>query len=108
MSRDWTQEELQAASAAMKSAGFYSYEEFISAIEGLKKESAGAPGNYRYYIDRPHVSSDQVPEGFLNFQSWQSRPYCADAGKEYFGQVIYPRRLSAEERVIYHLVGPVF
>lgn len=33
MSRDWTPEELARASAAMKSAGYLSYEEFCEAME---------------------------------------------------------------------------
>lgn len=33
MSKDWTPEELQAASAAMKEAGFLSYEEFCAEVE---------------------------------------------------------------------------
>jgi len=33
MSRDWTQEELQSASAAMKAAGHMGYEEFCEALE---------------------------------------------------------------------------
>lgn len=33
MSRDWTQEELQRASAAMKAAGHMGYEEFCEALE---------------------------------------------------------------------------
>lgn len=32
MSKDWTQEELQAASAAMKAAGHLSYEEFCAKL----------------------------------------------------------------------------
>lgn len=33
MSRDWTQEEIQAASAAMKESGEMSYEEFTGEVE---------------------------------------------------------------------------
>lgn len=33
MSRDWTKEELQAASAAMRSAGHLGYEEFTAEVE---------------------------------------------------------------------------
>ena len=33
MSRDWTPEELQAASAAMQEAGFLSFEEFSAEVE---------------------------------------------------------------------------
>lgn len=33
MSRDWTPEELQAASAAMKAAGHMSYEEFCEELD---------------------------------------------------------------------------
>ena len=33
MSRDWTQEELQAASKAMKEVGYLSYEEFCEQLD---------------------------------------------------------------------------
>lgn len=37
MSRDWTPEEIQAASAVMKKAGQMSYEEFCTALEQAEK-----------------------------------------------------------------------
>ena len=37
MSRDWTPEELQAASAAMKAAGYMSYEEFCEELKRQQK-----------------------------------------------------------------------
>lgn len=37
MSRDWTPEEIQAASTAMKKAGQMSYEEFCAALKQAKK-----------------------------------------------------------------------
>lgn len=37
MSKDWTPEELQAVSAAMKAAGFMTYEEFCNKIEEKKE-----------------------------------------------------------------------
>lgn len=37
MSKDWTQKEIEAASAAMKKAGQMSYEEFCIALEQAKK-----------------------------------------------------------------------
>lgn len=36
MSRDWTPEELQAASQAMKAAGHMGYEEFCEELESVK------------------------------------------------------------------------
>jgi hypothetical protein len=49
MSRDWTPEELQAVSAAMKAAGEMSYEEFCAELERQVKEAEqkppAAPGN---------------------------------------------------------------
>ena len=36
MSKDWTPEEIQAASAAMKEAGEMSYEEFTAEVEATK------------------------------------------------------------------------
>ena len=54
MSRDWTPDELQAASAAMKDAGFLSFEEFSAEVEAAtdakmkieafaKEQRAGSP-----------------------------------------------------------------
>ena len=37
MSRDWTQEEIQAASDAMKAAGQMGYEEFTAEVEAIDK-----------------------------------------------------------------------
>lgn len=37
MSRDWTPEELQAASAAMKAAGHMNYEEFNAELDAKEK-----------------------------------------------------------------------
>lgn len=37
MSRDWTPEEIQAASAAMKAAGQLGYEEFTAEVEAIDK-----------------------------------------------------------------------
>ena len=37
MSRDWTPEELQAASSAMKNAGQMGYEEFTAEVAALEK-----------------------------------------------------------------------
>jgi hypothetical protein len=49
MSRDWTPEELQAVSAAMKASGEMSYEEFCIELERQTKEAERkqptAPGN---------------------------------------------------------------
>ena len=46
MSRDWTPDELQAASAAMKAAGHMRYEEFC---EELKKQEGGIKLMKRLY-----------------------------------------------------------
>ncbi|MCD8073644.1 MAG: hypothetical protein LUF27_01170 [Lachnospiraceae bacterium] len=39
MSRDWTQEELQTASAAMKAAGHMSYEEFCEELHRQEEQT---------------------------------------------------------------------
>lgn len=49
MSRDWTPEELAQASAAMKAAGYLSYEEFCEAME---------KGAF-YFNPPPAVSKDE-------------------------------------------------
>ena len=47
MSRDWTPDELAAASAAMKAEGHMSYEEFCEELErtGALKTASVAAGN---------------------------------------------------------------
>lgn len=39
MSKDWTPEELQAASQAMKEAGHLSYEEFCEELDRAEEET---------------------------------------------------------------------
>ena len=74
MSRDWTKEELQAASNAMKAMGFESYEEFCAELEKIQHRES--PETYRYYIHVPHVTADRVPAGYTRFERWNSKPYC--------------------------------
>lgn len=97
MSKDWTKEELQAASRAMKAMGYMSYEEFLADLERLDREKRDA-AIYRYYIQIPHVTEDRVPAGYTRFERWNSKPYCKDAGQEAYGVVEYPRPLTAQER----------
>lgn len=96
MSKDWTKEELQAASRAMKAMGYMSYEEFLDDLKRLDQEKKDAD-IYRYYIHIPHVTADRVPAGYTRFESWSSKPYCKDAGREVFGIVEYPRPLTIKE-----------
>ena len=60
MSRDWTPEELQAASAAMKQAGQMGYEEVVAeAVRQVLRE-------------REHFAA-AARELFLNGNSWSDR-----------------------------------
>lgn len=102
MARDWTKEELKAASDAMKAMGFPSYDEFCEALERLKRAEAKAP-MYRYYIQVPHLTADRIPAGYTRFERWASKPYCADAGTHVFGVVEYPRSLTAQEMAVFGL-----
>lgn len=43
MSRDWTPEELQRASQAMKAAGHLSYEEFCAELERIGRNASVDP-----------------------------------------------------------------
>ena len=47
MSRDWTPEELQAASREMKAAGHMSFEEFCEELERANQAGATSPGTTR-------------------------------------------------------------
>ena len=102
MSRDWTKEELQAASRAMKAMGYMSYEEFLADLERLDREKKDA-AIYRYYIQIPHVTADRIPAGFTHFECWNSRPYSKDAGQEAYGVVEYPRPLTVQEMAVFGL-----
>ena len=101
MSRDWTKEELQAASDAMKAMGFPSYEEFLEALE--KMNQAQPTPIYRYYILVPHMSADRLPAGYTRFERWNSRPRCRDARQEAFGIVEYSRPLTIKEMTAFGL-----
>lgn len=48
MSRDWTLEEIQAASKALKAAGHISYEEMCAELEALEKIGRFAPLQRKY------------------------------------------------------------
>lgn len=48
MSRDWTPEETQAASKAMKAAGYMSYEEVCAELEATEKIQRFAPLQRKY------------------------------------------------------------
>lgn len=54
MSRDWTPEEIQAASAAMKAAGHMSYEEVCEELDAKEKIDRFAPlqGKYNWPCPR--------------------------------------------------------
>ena len=54
MSRDWTPEELQAASRAMKAAGHMSYEEMCAELKAVEKINRFAPlqGKYNWPCPR--------------------------------------------------------
>ena len=102
MSRDWTIEELQAASDAMKSMGFPSYEEFCAELVRLTQQK-NRDLVYRYYIQVPHMTADRLPAGCIRFERWNSKPYCKDAGMEIYGVVEYSRPLSIQEMTIFGL-----
>ena len=99
MSRDWTIEELQAASDAMKAMGFPSYEDFCAELEKLAQQK-NRDLVYRYYIQVPHMTADRLPDGYIRFERWNSKPYCMDAGREVYGVVEYSRPLSIPEMTI--------
>ena len=99
MSKDWTKEELQAASRAMKAMGYMSYEEFLADLERLDQEKKDT-AVYRYYIQIPHVTADRVPAGYTRFERWNRKPYCKDAGMEAFGIVEYSRPLTVKEMTV--------
>ena len=101
MSRDWTKEELHAASAAMKAMGFQSYEEFCAELEKMRQQPKTV--TYRYYMRVPHITRDRVPAGFTRFERWNSRPFCRSAGQEVFGVVEYPRPLTVQEMTVFGL-----
>ena len=102
MSRDWTIEELQAASDAMKAMGFPSYEEFCAELEKMAQRK-NSDLVYRYYIQVPHMTSDRLPAGYIRFERWNSKPYCKDAGMEIYGVVEYSRPLSIQEMTVFGL-----
>ena len=102
MSRDWTIEELQAASDAMKAMGFPSYEEFCAELVRLTQQK-NRDLVYRYYIQVPHMTADRLPAGYIHFERWNSKPYCKDAGMEIYGIVEYSRPLSIQEMTVFGL-----
>ena len=97
MSKDWTKEELQAASRAMKAMGYMTYEEFCASLEKTEQQKKSAQV-YRYYIQVPHMTAGRLPVGYIRFERWNSKPYCKDAGQEAYGVVEYPRPLTVQER----------
>lgn len=54
LSRDWTPEELAAASAAMKAEGHMSYEEFCEELERVGMVAKTAPLAAGNELQRPH------------------------------------------------------
>ena len=102
MSKDWTIEELQAASDAMKAMGFPSYEEFCAELERLAQQK-NRDLVYRYYIQVPHITADCLPAGYIRFERWNSKPFCKDAGQDAYGVVEYPRALTIQEMSIFCL-----
>lgn len=56
MSRDWTPEELQQASQAMKAAGHLSYEEFCAELERIGWNVSIAPPVSRRATDAEPIS----------------------------------------------------
>ena len=55
MSRDWTPEELQAASAAMKAAGHMSYEEFCADVDATKAAKKAVDDFAKAQTDGTHI-----------------------------------------------------
>lgn len=53
MSRDWTPEELAAASTAMKAEGYMSYEEFCEELERAGMVAKTAPLAARNELQQP-------------------------------------------------------
>ena len=102
MSKEWTKEQLQAASRAMHAMGFSSYEEFCAALEKLSRQEQ-QPTIYRYYIRVPHMTADRLPAGYTRFERWNSKPYCKDAGREVYGVVEYSRALTIQEMTVFGL-----
>lgn len=102
MSRDWTKEEIQAASAAMQSMGFPTYDEFCAELGQGNQPKASA---FRYYFLAPHPSAKRIPAGYTRFERWDSKPFCRDVGQEVFGVVEYERALSQKEMTIHGLCG---
>ena len=102
MSKDWTIEELQAASDAMKAMGYPSYEEFCAELEKLARQKK-QDLVYRYYIQVPHMTAARLPAGYTRFERWNSKPYCKDAGRVVYGVVEYPRPLSIQEMTVFGL-----
>lgn len=94
MSRDWTPEEIQAASEAMKAAGEMSYEEMCAELEAIEKIRRFAPLQRKYNWPCPRcgrwtMNSDPI----RNALSRREKIYICDscgteeAMEDYFGKV---------------------
>lgn len=88
MSKDWTAEELQAASSAMKAAGHMSYEEFC---EELKRQEEQAVG-YEILKDDAwesiteeelHEFHEESMEADINTSEYQKTEYEQESGNEW-------------------------
>lgn len=101
MSRNWTNDEISAASTAMQRQGNLSYDEFIGEIEKQDKERTT---EYKYYSPRRPIGLGTVPKCFTRFEDWPSRPYCSAAGCECWGMVVYSRILTPREVYDYELI----
>lgn len=56
LSRDWTPDELAAASSAMKAAGHMSYEEFCEELDRVGLISKNAPLAVENELQRPRAT----------------------------------------------------
>ena len=82
MSRDWTPEEIQAASAAMKNAGEMSYEEVCAELEAIEKIRRFAPLQEKYNWPCPRCGGWAMdPKLIRNALSRREKIYiCSDCG----------------------------
>ena len=94
MSRDWTQEEIQAASAAMVQAGNMSYEEVCAELNALEKIGRFAPLQSKYNWPCPRCGHWTMDRNTTrNALSRRAKIYiCSSCGMEeamedFFGSV---------------------
>jgi len=98
MSRDWTSEQLAAASRAMQQMGQMSYEEFC---EELNRQRRAV---FTYYMRDRHMVKATLPPGVILIVPWGSLPYTPAIGGRCFGKVDFNRQLTAQELIVYGLI----